>query len=365
MITLTARIELLKSGENNGENGILSGATLSPSILSGNNVSADVAQVIGSKKPITKRFTYGKTILGSGATYTGKQGYFIGNELSDENGNFATPYQIELSGKSIEYVTISFDEVNNNYPKKLIVDGAEVIDDDPNWTIRLDVADKHTITIPDWNIAHSPLIISGIYIDITIDINRRNQSSIEFESIDRADKNLPSYGVISSGGSIEFFDTTGEIADYAKLQILKSGLKASIYLNNTLAKTSQLIAELSTANWDYDSYNKLVKVSLVDDLEEWQEINIGGFYFDFDDVKFKTLKEYYIYLYNQTPQKFAMYSFDELSEQTKLILTNTKIKFPYLENDKLWNQWDKICKLAQLHIYKDKNRTKCTYNEGD
>lgn len=370
MINLTAKIELLKSGVNDGENGILSGVSIVSPTLSKNNVSAEIGNVLNAKKRVKHHSVYGNAIWGNDERYTGELDYFVGNVLSaprslTKSYAFATPYTIVITGKDIEYITISFDDLNGCYPKTIKIDGITYSDNDANWTLHLEKADRHTIVIDNWNTPTSPLVISGIFIDLIVNINKFNLKSIDTKTVDRADTSLPSYGVISNSGSIEFYDTNGEIADYAEMQILKSGLKTSIYLNNTLAKSSQLIAELSTADWEYDSYNKLVKVSLKDDLEEWQEINIGGFYFDFTNIAVKPLKEYYIYLYNQTPQKFAMYSYDELSEQTKLILTDTKIKFPYLENDKLWNQWDKICKLAQLHIYKYKNRTMCTYNEGN
>lgn len=365
MITLTAKIELLKSGENDGGNGILSGATLSPNTLSGNNASAEIGAIINSKKTIKTPFVFGKSVLGGGDAYYGNLDYFMGRELSDESGNFASTYTIDINGTNINAVTFAFDDRNNAFPQSMIVDGRYVADDDVKWTVGLETADTHTITISNWNKPNSPLIISGIYIDLNLDINRYNMTSLESSLFDRADTSMPSFGIISNTGSIAFNDINGEIKDYAEQQILKSGLNVIITLNNTLTRKSEVVGTLKTADWDYDNYNRAVNISLKDDLEEWQEINVAEFYFDLRWKKKQPLKYFYDYLYDKTPKKYNMLSFDELDEKTKDILENTIVSYPYLEKNTLWQQWQKLCEVAQLHIYKQNNRVICIYKEGN
>lgn len=369
MINLTAKIELLKSGVNDGKNGILSGISIVSPTLPKNNVSAEIYNILNAKKRVKHHSVYGNAIWGN-ERYTGELDYFVGSILSaprslTKSYEFSTPYTIVITGKDIEYITISFDDLNGCFPKTIRIDGTTYSDNDATWTLHLEKADSHTIVIDNWNAPKSPLVISGIFIDLIIDINKFNLKSIDTKTVDRADTSLPSYGIMSNGGNIEFYDTNGEISDYAEMQILKNGLKASVYLNNTLAKSSQLIAELYTDNWEYDSYNKLVKVSLKDDLEEWQEINIAEFYFDLKSLQSKTLKYFYEYLYERTPLQYNMMSFDELDYDTQDILENTIIRYPYLEKGTLWQQWTKLCEVAQLHIYKDNNRTICRYNGGN
>lgn len=362
MITLTARIELLKSGTGNGENGTISGVSLSPSILSGNNASAEIGQLVGSKKTVKRPFVFGKSKLGSGDKYYGQLDYFMGGQLSDNNGNFAKTYTITVNGTNINAITLAFDDLNGTYPKSIIIDDDTVnpyVDDDPLWTIVLDSKDSHKFTISNWNKPNSPLIISGIYIDLDIKIDRHNMVSLERSLFDRADINLPSYGIISNTGSIAFNDIDGEIKDYAEQQILKSGLNVTISLNNTLTKASQTVAVLKTSDWDYDNYNRAVTVQLKDDLEEWQEVE--SFRMTLKDEM--TAYELFEYLKSKTPSKFE---FEPLNTETTTILQNTTIQYPYLNFDNLWRQWEKLCELCLLHIYKDnENKVVCTYNNGD
>lgn len=377
MITLTAQIELLKSGTGNGDNGILSGVSLSPSTLSGNNASAEIGAVLGSKKTIKKPFVFGKSFLGGGDKYYGELDYFMGGQLSNDNGNFANEYTLYLRGYEIKSITIAFDDLNNAFPKSIVVNKdtaseTTITDDDPLWTTRLPAPiinntgnQYYTLTISNWNKPNSPLIISGIYIDLTIEIDRKNVQSLECSIFDRADISMPSFGIISNTGNIAFNDVDGEVRDYAEQQILKSGLNVTISLNNTLTKASQTVAVLKTADWDYDSYNRAVTVSLKDDLEEWQEINIAEIYFDLKSQQSKTLKYFYEYLHERTPSQYNMLSFNELDSKTQDILQNTTIRYPYLEKGTLWQQWSKLCEVAQLHIYKENNRTICVYNEGN
>lgn len=368
MITLTARIELFKSGTGNGENGTISDVSLSPFTLSGNNASADINAVKGSKKTIKKPFVFGKSVLGAGDKYYGQLDYFMGGQLSDDNGNFANAYTITVNGSNINAITLAFDDLNGAYPKSIVIDentDNPYVDDDPFWTISLDSGSSHKFTISNWNKPNSPLIISGIYIDLDIEIDIRNKVRLERSLFDRADINLPSYGIISNTGSIAFNDIDGEVKDYAEQQILKSGLNVTISLNNTLTKASQTIGVLKTADWDYDSYNRAVTVQLKDYLEEWQDIMVTEFYFDLKSGASKTLKYYYEFLYNLTPQKFNMLSFNELDTKTQNILENTVIRYPYLNRDNLWRQWNKLCQVAQSHIYTQNNRTIFKYNEGN
>lgn len=363
MITLTATIELLKSSEKGGTNGDLEGATIN---YSGTNVSSEIGAVLGSKRRIARPFVFGKSVLGKGDYLASNIGYFMGKQLSNENGNFDNPYTITVSGTNINAITLAFDDLNGAYPKSITIDGQLFVDDDPSWTIPLSTADTHTIIISNWNNPYSPLIISGIYIDLNIEINRRNIQSIERSIFDRADTSMPSFGIISNPGSIDFIDFNGEVKDYAEQQILKSGLDVTIYLNNTLTKFSEVIAKLKTADWNYDSYNRAVSVSLKDDLEEWQEINVKAINYDPRTPQSQSCEWFYRRLWEQTPSKYNMQSFAELDEETQNVLSNTIIQYPFLESGSLWNEWDKLCQTCLLHIYKNSNgKTICHYGGGN
>lgn len=347
MITLTAQIELLKSGTGNGDNGILSGVSLSPPTLSGNNASAEIGAVLGSKKTIKKPFVFGKSVLGGGDKYYGELDYFMGGQLSDKNGNFANTYTITINGTNINAITIAFDDLNGAYPKSIVVDGKSIADDDAFWTIGLNTSNNHTITISNWNKPNSPLIISGIYIDLTIEINRENIQSLESSIFDRADISLPSFGIISSTGRIDFIDVDGEVRDYAEQQILKSGLNVTISLNNTLTKASEITGTYLTTRYDYSIENRIVSINLEDNLTVLQDINTENIYLS-DKT---TLFDLFVHLKTLTLPYFEVVS----STAFDNYLTECKCGYPYLNADTLWNQWQKLCEACGAYMYKTRS----------
>lgn len=373
MITLTAKIELLKSGLESGQNGVLENGAIN---LSGNNASAEIGAVVGVKRNVKRPFVFGKSVLGGGDKYYGELDYYMGRLLCDNDGNFfdydedgnkvLKSYEIEVRGQSISAITLAFDDLNGTFPKSIDVDGRTIVDDDPTWTIAIDSADTHTIIISNWNTPNSMLILSGIYIDVVINIDRRNLQRLERTITDRSSYDLPSYGIISNTGNIDFIDFDGEVRDYAEQQILKSGLTVEISLNNTLYGNSEHIGTFYTNKWTYDNNNRVVSVSLKDDLEWWQEINVEKVEFDLETQRTKTMQDLYEYLWDLTPKKYNMLSFDELDDNTKQVLTETVIKYPYLESGSLWSQWQKLCEVCQLHIYKNnQGRTVCVYANGN
>ena len=369
MITLTARIDLIS-----GNNGTLSGIT---SNLSGNNISSEIGAILGFEKQGSNPFIIGASKLGDGSTFSDKVDYFIGSQLSDSDGKFQTPYEIKFKSKSgINAITIVFDTQNNRFPKSINVDGINYYDDDPIFTIAnqtkvllLETETEHSIIINDWNAPNYPLVIQGIYIDISIDINYRNLISLNRSIAYRGDTKLPSYGIISNTGNLEFNDLNGEIKDYAEQMLLTSDLKVVINLNNTLSKTHEQVGIFETRDWDYDNDNRSVSVSLKDDLEEWQDIQVQGFSYDPRNPKAiltqKSMANLYVWLQDKTPTKYQMLSFEQLDEKTQNILQNTIIDYPLLENGTLWEQWQKICEVCGLYIYKNnEGKTICTYTYG-
>lgn len=280
---------------------------------------------------------------------------------------------VVCSNSEITSLTIAFDTVNNKHPNKIYIDDIEYIDDDAIFTIaNLQGATSHKISIVDWNTPNSPLVITGIYADITIEINHRNMISIERTIMDRGDIKNASWGIISNTGRIEFNDLDGEVQDYIKSELLVQGLSCVINLHDTLAKNYQQVAQMYTDTWDYDNLNRVVSVTIKDDLEEWQDIQIAGF--SYNPLKPKevlqngTMAELYGWLQNseRTPSKYKMPSFNELDEETKTILNATIIEYPMLKDGSLWEQWQKLCEVCALYIYKNnKGEVVCKYSYGD
>lgn len=222
-----------------------------------------------------------------------------------------------------------------------------------------------TIEIADWNTALEPLIISGLYTDLALNIDDRNISDINCETLSVGDTSLPSYGVYSNTGEIKFVDTTDEVRAYAEQLLLKSGLTVEIFVTNKITNAKERVAVYSTSDWDYKTYNKNVTVSLHDDLEDWQDIYVAGFYYDYNEKPIWTAKQFYEYLHTQTPSKYNMQTYSQLDAATQNHLAEIIVQYPYLESGTLWEQWDKLCNLAQLHIYSQQGTVYCVYRGGE
>lgn len=211
----------------------------------------------------------------------------------------------------------------------------------------------------------------GSYIKVEKDFSLNNLISLERSIFDRSDTKLPSYGILSNNGNLEFNDANGAFLTYANAGVLVSGLKVHILLNNTLSKTSEEVGIFETDTWDYDNDNRSVSVSLKDDLVQWQDIYVEGFSYDprspFKIIADGKMSNVYRWLQNteRTPEKYKMLAFSELDQETKTILQNTTIDYPFLESGSLWSQWSKLCQVCGLYIYKNnQGQVVCSYTYG-
>jgi hypothetical protein len=205
---------------------------------------------------------------------------------------------------------------------------------------------------------------TGFQDDVQFD--KRNLISFESEIKDRADIKQPSFGIISTGGSMSFKDNDSRFLTYANAGLLTEGVEIKIFLENTITKTRKNIGTYYTTDWDYDNGNRIVSVSFKDDLEEWQDIQVKGFDYDPRDP-FKVIDEgkmsnFYRHLdVNYISSKYRMVSFEDLDENTRKVLAETKLQYPLLESGTLWSQMSKLCEVCGLRIYKDMDgNTTCT-----
>lgn len=349
MIKLTAEINLIET-VGTSLNGVEGN-------LYGNNISSPIESVLGQTKRAINPFIIGASKIGEGATIESSVDYFIGNQLSSENGTFSSPYTMTVSGSGIDHFTIAFDTANKRHPNSIVFDGVTYYDDDSIFTVaNLSNSNSHTITIDNWNSPRYPLVITGIYVGLKIDIDYSVLQNLEIKHKDRASNETVSYGIISNTGTMTFVDRNGEIKDYAEQQLLKSDLKVQIFLKDTLSKKTTLVGKYETSDWDYDTANREVTVQLKDNLELMQEINDNGIDLERDKngyvITTKTAKDLYVHLLVQSGG-FNFKQFYALDVHTQERLTNTVIGRYYLESGSLWQQWTKLCELVQAHIWQD------------
>lgn len=352
MITVTARINI----SNNG--GTIN-SIVNQNIDDKNNVSANINKVLGKRNiSVGNPFILGSSRLDSGAKYTNSTvPYFIGGQLSDRIGNFAKTYNFTIRGTGISSVMLVFDKENGGHPNSVWVDNEIIYDDDAQFEIVFkNTANAHLIGISNWNKPYSPLIISAIYADISIEIDESNLISFDSDIVDRSDIKYPSFGIVSNSANLTFSDFDEQVLDLIAQQILHSGIKVDVFLNNTDSNTEEQICLMETRELSYDNENRQVQVSLKDNLEKLQEIEVKPLYYYNEDGSNKepqTAQQYYEYLWSQTPEEFGFLSFSALDDSTKERLSSTTIQYPILENGTLWDSWQKLCELCLLHIYVD------------
>lgn len=346
MITIKARVNLSES------NGSISNIT---SNIGGNNISANINEVRGKRNVIVGNpFILGASKLGGGATYAKQVPYFMGKVLSDSNGNFQANYFITVNGSNITNIIITFDTVNKAYPKSIYCNGRTFVDDDTTYNLSVSKENSHTMQIWNWNKPNSPMIITSIYADINIEIDRDNLLSFQSDILDRSNVQEPTYGVVSNSARISFSDLDEQVLDLISQKILKEGLAIEVNLGNDIANVNEQVCLMYIQSLSYDSDNKQVNLSLKDRLEMWQEINLDAIYYTPQMSTPQNAQWYYEKFYSITKNNgYNILAFSELDTNTQSALSNTIIQYPLLDDSNLWEAWEKLCKLCLLHIWQN------------
>jgi hypothetical protein len=204
--------------------------------------------------------------------------------------------------------------------------------------------------------------------DKFIEITPSNSISMQYALSDRADTSMPSWGIISNNGKLEFIDSNGKVKSLAEQNLLKKGVKVNIYLSNTSKNITANIYELFAQSWDYDSNNFKVSVDVSDELKNMQEVQATPYVYDLTQEKyFITAKDLYDFIQADTVAKgFNMATSAELDSNTIAHLSAISIPIPYFEQANLWNVWQNFCEAFQTHIFKGKNKKiVCVYNGGN
>lgn len=356
MITLSAKINLLEG--DNQDLSVLSTTN------SKSNISSQISSVLGYKAQGRNPFLLGSSKLGENATFSNGEKYYIGNVSANSEGVFPSRYEIIITNPKRNIVTLLFDDYNNQFPTSINVNGNVYENDNAIFTIPVEENLETTnVRIYNWNTPNMPFRLQGVFINVDIQIDRRNIISLSSNIMSRTDVELPSWGIISNSARATFNDVTGEIKDYIELGLLKKGLEVVISLNNTISNKNQVVGTFKTTDWDYDNDNRQITVTYKDELEEWQEINIEGINYDPRKPQHATLIKIYTYLYEQTIKNgYTIKSFEQLDTETKTALNGTVLVYPFLNNGTLWQSWTKLCEVAQLYIYTEKDGTiNCVY----
>lgn len=180
------------------------------------------------------------------------------------------------------------------------------------------------------------------------EVNKRNILYLDSDIVDRSDIAMPSVGIISNRGSLQFVDFDGTIEGWINQGTDLESKPVVISLNDTLSKSTSMVAEYYTEKWNYDSNNRNVSVQLTDGLEEWQNIQIPD--------KSLSGKKSGLELYNLLVVRSSdLWDFEELDEITNEILSAYTIEYPYFGKTNLWAAWNRLCTACGLYLYRNRN----------
>lgn len=146
------------------------------------------------------------------------------------------------------------------------------------------------------------------------------------------------YGLISNYGSIEFIDSNFDFYVFINRSDFTS-FTVKIYNDNSVIGTFYGSRDVS-----YNIYTKTVSINFKGVLEKMQDKKINIKY----DSNVTNGTAYTVY--EMLVEKSVGFEF-VLDSETEEFLKSISIEYIYLAEDTLWNQWQKLCQIAQLRIY--------------
>jgi len=208
-------------------------------------------------------------------------------------------------------------------------------------------------------------------VEITAKITLKNGNVITFgkesiKNIESLSQNTtnntsPYYGIVASSGSLHLLDIDGSIENYIKKGLIdSSGLEIEFYINNHLF---QRHISMKDGN-NYDVNERILTLALSNIFQNWRSITFPFRQLSDECSAFDLLVEIFEFLgYDETNsgEVTSMCSeetllLDNLTFGTiKELLQDITIEYPYLQEDTVYNQIDKICRLALLQCYQDDN----------
>ena len=153
---------------------------------------------------------------------------------------------------------------------------------------------------------------------------------------------LPEYGVNGRTGSVELLDSNDVL--YNRIANRVYPTQVIIYLDNDVIGRF-----VSAKKYGYNIFTKQVTIEIVGNITNWQNVMVAKKDIEYDVTGYYVLQ----YLMNIANTPNNLYTFS-VSSEVQGYLESITIPYFYLEKASLWEQFGKVCDLAQLYIYQDK-----------
>ena len=265
-------------------------------------------------------------------------------------------------------LTIAFDTYNNHYPAKtkfgnttasIYINGKYFNIDSPITYFPVEtktgsVGEYKDVQLYDIGISGGmddagskngkyPTIISGINIGVRYAVDKINMVDMDISQSDRPTNNKPIFGVMSGTASLKVKDDGGELLGYVQNKTIGRNSPVEFIIKNSTANKQQSVAKMLISDLKYDVNNFNIDLELSDGLLELQET-------ESNEIKMSTTPMTAKAVFERLKAYVTKYEF-AVTANAETIMSSTTIKYPFLEQSKVWAAFDKLCNLCGLYMY--------------
>lgn len=188
-----------------------------------------------------------------------------------------------------------------------------------------------------------PTIISGINIGVRYAVDKINMVDMDISQSDRPTNNKPIFGVMSGTASLKVKDDGGELLGYVQNKTIGRNSPVEFIIKNSAANKQQSVAKMLISDLKYDVNNFNIDLELSDGLLELQET-------ESNEIKMSTTPMTAKAVFERLKAYVTKYEF-AITANAETIMSSTTIKYPFLEQSKVWAAFDKLCNLCGLYMY--------------
>lgn len=188
-----------------------------------------------------------------------------------------------------------------------------------------------------------PTIISGINIGVRYAVDKINMVDMDISQSDRPTNNKPIFGVMSGTASLKVKDDGGELLGYVQNKTIGRNSPVEFIIKNSTANKQQSVAKMLISDLKYDVNNFNIDIELSDGLLELQET-------ESNEIKMSTTPMTAKAVFERLKAYVTKYEF-AVTANAETIMSSTTIKYPFLEQSKVWAAFDKLCNLCGLYMY--------------
>lgn len=286
---------------------------------------------------------------------------------TDENGLLDLTLTVTAAGADglVQGVIVYGDFYALQYATEAELDDGTIIkSNDEVWAIRWnEPAKTHTVTFKKWNRANYNACFTHLTVlPSVLEFDRRKLRHVDSLSQCTGQRDTIWYGVIWNTGSIEIWDSDGEIYDYIKDGIIED-TQMPIIIENRGRHGATALQHHLNARASYEIETRMLKIELTNKLEAWDTMKYAGRALTEACTAWELLVEVFGTIgYTEDDVKtMCDKKIPVLIPSTKTNIEMTveeffravTIPYPYLEESTFREAITKFCQLGMLWCYCD------------